>query len=258
MNEKVFISGSISIKRLPKEVLKSIDKIIAKNFKILIGDANGVDKLVQNYCLKKQYFNVTVYSIFEKPRNRASEKYGFKKISVDAALKKEIDKQKQKDKAMTQDCTYCLIIWDGKSKGSYSNILRAIELNKKTKVYLTQKNKFLEPYKINKNEIEYIFRKNNGYIASEVIKYLNKNVSDYFKNSRDLYKYLLKKSLIKKENNTYIPADANSKMFIVEKYKGKPKGVKFSNEFIDWIENELKLISRKESNFQLTFFEKNA
>ena len=79
MREKVFISGSISIKKLPKEVLKSIDKIISNHFEILVGDANGVDKLVQEYCLKKQYFDVTVYSIFDFPRNRKSEKFGFKK-----------------------------------------------------------------------------------------------------------------------------------------------------------------------------------
>jgi len=36
MNKKVFISGSISIKRLPKEALKSIDKIISKKFEIIL------------------------------------------------------------------------------------------------------------------------------------------------------------------------------------------------------------------------------
>jgi hypothetical protein len=257
MNKKVFISGSISIKRLPKDVLESIDRIIAKKFEILIGDANGVDKLVQYYCLKKQYFNVIVYSIFENPRNKASDMFGFRKIFVDTALRKGIERQTEKDKAMTQDSTFCFVIWDGKSKGSYSNILRAIELNKKTKVYLTAEKRFLEPHEINANEIEYIFRENNGYVASEVIEYLNKNVSDYFKNSRDLYKYLVKKSLIKKKNNIYVPVDTNSKMFIMEKYRGKPKGVKFSNEFIDWVENELKLILRKDNNFQMTLFEEN-
>ncbi|MCD6492753.1 MAG: hypothetical protein J7K36_02985 [Archaeoglobaceae archaeon] len=273
MKEKVFISGSISIKKLPKEVLKSIDKIISQEFEILIGDANGVDKLVQYYCLEKQYFNVTVYSIFDKPRNKASEKFGFKKILVDPTIKKEVEKQKQKDEAMTKDCNYCLIIWDGKSKGSYSNILRAIELKKKTKVFLTPKNKFLELKKINKKEIEYIFRENNGYSASEVIEYLRKNLSceieaiewlhsnkriPYrFKSSSDLYKYLVDKKLLEKKNNIYIPVDVYSEKFIIEKYKGKPKGVRFTNKFIDWMENELKIISRKIQSGQPTLFQKD-
>jgi len=58
MNKKVFISGSISIKRLPKEALKSIDKIISKKFEILVGDARGVDSLVQEYCDSRGYHNV--------------------------------------------------------------------------------------------------------------------------------------------------------------------------------------------------------
>jgi len=45
MNKKVFISGSISIKKLPKEAQKSIDNIINKGFEILVGDAKGVDSL---------------------------------------------------------------------------------------------------------------------------------------------------------------------------------------------------------------------
>ena len=62
MNKKVFISGSISIKRLPKEALKSIDKIISNFFEIIVGDARGVDSLVQEYCDSRGYHNVTVYS----------------------------------------------------------------------------------------------------------------------------------------------------------------------------------------------------
>ena len=49
-NEKVFISGSLSIKVLPKETEETIDKIINKNAEILVGDAPGIDKLIQKYC----------------------------------------------------------------------------------------------------------------------------------------------------------------------------------------------------------------
>lgn len=248
MSKKVFISGSISIKKLPEAVLQSIDKIISNKFEILVGDACGVDKLVQEYCLKKQYFKVTIYSIYDKPRNRASEKFGFKKILVEGTIKKESEKQKVKDRAMTQDCTYCLVIWDGKSKGSYSNILRAIEFNKKSKVYLTQKDKFLESQKITKKEIENIFRETNGYTASEVVKYLNKNVCYYLRTSHDLYQYLINKSLVKIENNIYVSSDPHSTMFITQKYKGKPKGIRFTRKFIDWIENELESIIQNEPN----------
>ena len=138
MNKKVFISGSISIKRLPKEALKSIDKIISKKFEILVGDARGVDSLVQEYCDSRGYHNVTVYSIYDIPRNKISDKFKFKKIGMDKSVrrKRESERQQAKDQAMTKDCDYCLVIWNGRSKGSYANILRAKELKKGLKVVI--------------------------------------------------------------------------------------------------------------------------
>ena len=138
MNKKVFISGSISIKRLPKEALKSIDKIISKKFEILVGDAKGVDSLVQRYCASRGYYNVKVYSIYDAPRNKISDKFRFEKVEVSESVrrKRESERQRAKDQAMTRDCDYCLVIWNGKSKGSYANILRAKELKKGLKVVI--------------------------------------------------------------------------------------------------------------------------
>lgn len=62
---KVFISGSISIKKLPACVEDSIKKIIDAKLEILVGDADGIDTMVQNYCKKLNYNAVTVYSIYK-------------------------------------------------------------------------------------------------------------------------------------------------------------------------------------------------
>ncbi|MBN2825368.1 MAG: hypothetical protein JXQ76_08595, partial [Campylobacterales bacterium] len=131
MRNKVFISGSISIKKLPQEVINSINKIINQNFEILVGDANGIDTLVQDYCLSLNYFNVTVYSISIPPRYKASEDFKTKYIEVSHSTKKERERQQQKDKAMTMDSEFTFAIWDGKSRGTYDNILRGLENNKK-------------------------------------------------------------------------------------------------------------------------------
>ncbi|RKX66132.1 MAG: hypothetical protein DRP41_02150 [Thermodesulfobacteriota bacterium] len=138
MNKKVFISGSISIKKLPKEAQKSIDNIINKNFEILVGDAKGVDSLVQRYCASRGYYNVKVYSIYDAPRNKISDKFRFEKVEVSESVrrKRESERQQAKDQAMTRDCDYCLVIWNGRSKGSYANILRAKELKKGLKVVI--------------------------------------------------------------------------------------------------------------------------
>lgn len=240
MKKKVFISGSISIKNLTNKIINSIDNIINQNLEVLIGDADGIDSLIQSYLSSKNYFNVTVYSITSTPRYFANKKFNFKYIPVSFDIKKERERQQEKDKMMTLDSDFSFIIWDSKSKGSYGNVLRALENNKKIKLYLFSNDEFLEANKITKKDIEYIYRMNNGYTASEIVDYLKENIQlNIFKKTQDLNKYLMDKNILKKENSNYMPI-SNNNLFILEKYQGKIKGVKFKNEFIDWIEEELK------------------
>ena len=78
--KSVFISGSISIKKLPNIVCESFDKIIAQNIHIYLGDADGVDILAQNYFASKNYTNITICTIKEYPRNIASNTFKIKQI----------------------------------------------------------------------------------------------------------------------------------------------------------------------------------
>lgn len=248
MSAKVFISGSISISKLSDDVRESIDKIILNNLHILIGDADGIDTMVQKYCATMNYFNVTVYSIFPFPRFSASKQFNYERVNVSEEIKKERERQQHKDNVMTINSDYSFIIWDGKSKGSYNNIIRAIENNKKVKVYLN--NKYLESEKITKEEIDFIYRSSNGYTASEVVDFLKQGFCDFFTKTQDLNKYLLEHSVITKENGVYIPHKEYEQLFFVDKYRGKITGIRFKNEFIDWIETTLK----KPSSFQASLF----
>ena len=45
---KVFIGGSRRVTRLNADVQRRIDKIIEQGFPILVGDANGADKAIQD------------------------------------------------------------------------------------------------------------------------------------------------------------------------------------------------------------------
>ena len=240
MKNKVFISGSISIKKLPKEVKKSIDKIIQNNFEILVGDASGIDTLVQEYCLLQNYFNVTIYSISILPRYKASENFKTKYIEVTNSIKKERERQQEKDKAMSMDSEFTFAIWDGKSKGTYDNILRGLKNNKKIKVYLSKSDLVLEQNKITKDKIEFIYREDNGYTASEIVQHLKDKAEGFFQKTQDLNKYLLYESVIEKEDRIYKPTNKYKDLFIVDKYHGKIKGIKFKNEFISWIEKHIK------------------
>jgi hypothetical protein len=238
---KVFISGSIAVKKLPREVMRSLDKILNQNFTILVGDAPGIDTLVQNYCQERNYSNVTVYSIHSPPRYKVKT-FKHKFILPKIESKRERELQQEKDKAMTFDSDYSLVVWDGKSKGSYSNILRAIKNDKKVKVFYQPENQYLETTKVNSNEIEFVYRKNNGYAAKEVVELLLSEGEEFFQNTRMLNKCLLDHDIIKKEDGIYKPSHGYEELFIIEKYRGKTKGIKFKNEFINWIENWLKQI----------------
>ena len=57
----VFIGGSrvgATEKGLSKPVILVLDKIMSNKNKVVVGDANGVDKATQQYLKKKAYKNV--------------------------------------------------------------------------------------------------------------------------------------------------------------------------------------------------------
>ncbi|MCB0044464.1 MAG: hypothetical protein KDD92_03445 [Caldilineaceae bacterium] len=242
---KVFISGSISIKRLPAAVESSLDNIFKEGMEILIGDADGIDTMVQNYCSRANYSKVTVYSIYPTPRfmvNGFNNKY----IIPKSDSKKERELQKEKDEAMTLDSDYSFVIWDGKSKGSFSNVIRALDNNKKIKLFLSEIDGYIQPSKITKAEIEFIFRKNNGYSAAEVVEYLKSEGEDYFQQTRAFNKALVEHKIIKKENGVYLPMPEYKNLFMIDKYRGKVTGIRFTNEFINWVEKWVKKIKPPE------------
>ena len=61
---KVFISGSISKKTLSKTDIAYLEPMVESNCTLLIGDAYGVDKVVQS-CCKIEYF-ITFVKNFHK------------------------------------------------------------------------------------------------------------------------------------------------------------------------------------------------
>ena len=58
---KVFISGSMRIKNLDKSVLERINNIVASDYQVIVGDADGIDRSVQEYLKSKQSKSVIVY-----------------------------------------------------------------------------------------------------------------------------------------------------------------------------------------------------
>ncbi|MDR3243900.1 MAG: hypothetical protein LBT79_04045 [Elusimicrobiota bacterium] len=130
----VFISGSIGINKLPKTALEKIDNIINQNMTVYIGDAKGVDLLVQKYLSKKKYNNVVVYFVSSEIRNNVG-KWQARHIETNIT-KKSRELYTVKDEAMAKEADYGLMIWDGQSKGTLNNIQNMKSVNKRFFVIL--------------------------------------------------------------------------------------------------------------------------
>ncbi len=226
--EIVFISGSIGIKKLDGEVIKTLEKIIQNKLKVLVGDAKGIDSLVQKFFKNKGYYNVEVFTIYAEPRFLASKKFKVKNIKVSDNIKSERQRQTKKDEAMTKNAKYLFVIWNGKSKGSFSNIKRGLKLGKKIKVYLTPEKRFLTDEEI--KNIDNIYHKLNGYTIAEILKL---EEFKQFKNSMLFYQFLIKNGVLKIKGNFFEPTNQFLESIYVEKYKGKPIGLRFKSEALE-------------------------
>ena len=107
---KIFISGSISSKEIPQEVIKSVDDSRKRNYTILIGDAKGIDKNIQDMLKADNYKNVEVYHVGPSPRNLSDLEWIDRRIPVDTENEKFFkngkytrEAQMIKDKAMSKD-----------------------------------------------------------------------------------------------------------------------------------------------------------
>lgn len=139
---KVFIGGSISIKYLDYEVKDELDKIMQGELDILVGDAYGVDSLIQKYCYENGYTNVKVYASNGKARNNIGG-WNIEAVYVSSDLSGR-DFYTQKDVEMSAVCDYGFMIWDGKSKGTLENIKRLVMCGKGCKVYLSAKRRITD------------------------------------------------------------------------------------------------------------------
>ncbi len=137
----VFISGSRKISRLNQEIRDRLKNILTQQYEIVVGDANGADKAVQKYLLDENYRNITVFCSGNACRNNLGN-WNVSRVEVDSSLKGR-DFYSEKDKKMAEIADYGLVLWDGKSPGSYSNIMELLKRKKKILVYFSPERRFL-------------------------------------------------------------------------------------------------------------------
>lgn len=113
---KYCISGSISIRILPAAARLIVDQIIDLRAEILIGDAPGLDTLVQRLLTERGYRAVTVWHRGHTPRNNLGS---WPTRSVHGSYT-------DRDRAMCAEADRGLAVWDGRSPGTARNIRQLV------------------------------------------------------------------------------------------------------------------------------------
>ena len=143
-NGTVFVSGSSKTqmkdspyyrKSLPRDIQTSLDSYMRDNKKIVVGDAPGIDRQVQDYLAKKKYSNVEVYGPGKQVRYSANDSW--KTNPIDSNYE-EGSKEwlAQKDIIMSTVATEGLaVVLPEGSKATRKNVERLIADNKDVKVY---------------------------------------------------------------------------------------------------------------------------
>ena len=143
--KRVFVSGSSKTqfddnpyyrKELPKPIRDELDKFVKESAGIIVGDAPGIDRQVQNYLKSLNYQNVTVYGPGKQVRYNANPKWATRPIDAPEFEEGSKEWLAKKDIAMTNDSTEGLaVILDEGAKATRKNVARMKEQGKEVKVY---------------------------------------------------------------------------------------------------------------------------
>lgn len=149
---KVFIGGSRKISRLNDVIRTRLLNIINQGFTVLVGDANGADKAVQNYLYENKYNNVSVFCSGNKCRNNIGNWFT-SNIDVPSSAR-GIKFYMIKDEKMSEEADYGFMLWDGNSAGTLNNVLNLLKQKKTALLYFSGNKKF---YTISKpDDLKYI------------------------------------------------------------------------------------------------------
>ena len=162
---KVFIAGPRIVNELDECVKQKLENICTKQYEVFVGEADGIDSCIQKYMRSKNYKNVTIFASNGIARNHNITGFEF---------------YIQKDLEMAKQADIGFMIWNGKSRGTFNNIVNCIKLNKEVIIYYLTKRKF---YHIK--------------TMDDLYKFLDVNVK---------LNYKLKKLLPEKETTEYIQA----------------------------------------------------
>jgi hypothetical protein len=131
---KIVLGGSRFIGIVPSNVVELLDNWNRKGFEFLVGDAPGADLAFQKVLKSIGCTKVTVFSSAGFIRNN----YGnWPSEKINSGLKSKSNAVHAfKDRHMTLTADFGLMLWDGKSAGTLSNVIDLVSTGKECKVWM--------------------------------------------------------------------------------------------------------------------------
>lgn len=138
----IFVAGSITIKKLDPLIVERLKKIVDKKYRVVVGDANGVDSSVQQELLKMHCDTTMVFSSSKKPRNNLGAwpvhvvKTDFRRGTREYYTAKDLQ--------MAENADCGLMVWDCKSPGTLNNVVELLLRNKYSVVFINKIRDFIK------------------------------------------------------------------------------------------------------------------
>jgi hypothetical protein len=128
----VFLGGSRRVTRIPREVIPFLEAMVEAESRLIIGDANGADRVIQSFLADRRYQHVTVYCTEGICRNNVGD-WPVRQVES-SAHGRDFAFYAAKDRRMAEDASRGLMLWDAESVGTLMNLERLVALEKEADV----------------------------------------------------------------------------------------------------------------------------
>lgn len=124
----IFLGGSRSLTRLHPVIVDRMRRIMETGFHIVLGDAAGIDRALQQHLAEASYRDVTIFCGDCQPRNYLGP-WAIRRVH-DPFCARGYQFHAARDRAMSDEAQLGFMIWDGSSPGTALNALRLTGQNK--------------------------------------------------------------------------------------------------------------------------------
>lgn len=143
----VFIAGSMNIKHLDRKVKERMANVVAQDYDVIVGDADGADAAIQEFLLESGATKATVYCSGSNPRNNVGHWHVHSVTTYHSPGSRAFFTAK--DIEMAEAADYGLMIWDAKSTGTLSNVIELLTRDKNSLVFINKEKEFKKVVDVN-------------------------------------------------------------------------------------------------------------